>query len=55
MTTLHEQFPSYGFDEHKGYVTPEHQDALRTHGPCAEHRFSYINVRSARLHDRVAM
>jgi len=45
MTALHEQFPSYGFDEHKGYVTPEHQDALRQHGPCAEHRFSYINVR----------
>ena len=54
MTALHEQFPSYGFDEHKGYVTPEHQDALRTHGPCAEHRFSYVNVRGAvlRVDDR---
>ena len=49
MTALHERFPSYGFDEHKGYVTPEHQDALRLHGPCAEHRFSYVNVRGALL------
>jgi ribonuclease HII len=45
MTALHERFPSYGFDEHKGYVTPEHQHALGRHGPCAEHRFSYVNVR----------
>jgi len=45
MTQLHDRFPSYGFDEHKGYVTPEHQAALREHGPCHEHRFSYINVR----------
>ena len=44
MTELHDSFPSYGFDEHKGYVTPEHQDALREHGPCPEHRFSYVNV-----------
>ena len=34
-------------DEHKGYVTPEHQAALRAHGPCPEHRFSYVNVRGA--------
>ena len=54
MTALHETFPSYGFDEHKGYVTPEHQDALREHGPCPEHRFSYVNVRrSSVVHDRV--
>jgi ribonuclease HII len=49
MTGLHEHFPSYGFDEHKGYVTPEHQAALREHGPCPEHRFSYVNVRGSLL------
>jgi ribonuclease HII len=48
MTRLHEDFPSYGFDEHKGYVTPEHQAALAEHGPCGEHRFSYVNVRRSR-------
>ena len=29
---------------HKGYVTPEHSAALDEHGPCPEHRFSYVNV-----------
>jgi ribonuclease HII len=28
-------------------VTPEHNAALTEHGPCAEHRFSYINVANA--------
>lgn len=44
MAELHQRFPAYGFDEHKGYCTPEHQAALLAHGPCAEHRFSYLNV-----------
>src|SRR3954467_5330493 len=47
MVDLHARWPDYAFDEHKGYVTPEHQAALRRHGPCAEHRFSYVNVRGA--------
>jgi len=53
MCELHTRFPAYAFDEHKGYVTPEHQDALRRHGPCPEHRFSYVNVRGSLLRDRV--
>ncbi len=28
MVDLHGRFPHYGFDEHKGYVTPEHQATL---------------------------
>jgi ribonuclease HII len=44
MVELHEQWPQYGFDGHKGYVTPDHSAALREHGPCPEHRFSYANV-----------
>jgi ribonuclease HII len=47
MVELHEQFPAYDFATHKGYCTPEHQAALLTHGPCDEHRFSYVNVRGA--------
>jgi len=54
MVDLHERFPDYGFDVHKGYSTPEHQQALRTHGPCAEHRFSYVNVRGALVRDTEA-
>ena len=47
MVTMHDDYPVYEFAAHKGYVTPEHQDALRRHGPCSEHRFSYINVARA--------
>lgn len=46
MVQLHETFPAYDFCTHKGYVTAAHELALRTHGPCAEHRFSYANVRA---------
>lgn len=42
---LHEQHPQYGFDEHKGYPTPSHLAALRTHGACPEHRRSFAPVR----------
>ena len=44
MARLHERWPSYDFLGHKGYITPVHNAALDEHGPCAEHRFSYINV-----------
>jgi len=44
MTALHDTYPAYDFAAHKGYVTDGHSVALDTHGPCAEHRFSYINI-----------
>ncbi len=47
MTDLHVRHPAYGFDLHKGYATPEHTAAMAEHGPCVEHRFSYVNVRAA--------
>jgi ribonuclease HII len=47
MGELDLEFPEYGFAEHKGYVTPEHSNALTKHGPCTHHRFSYINVATA--------
>jgi ribonuclease HII len=46
MTELHERFPHYDFAQHKGYSTPEHMTALQQHGPCPEHRFSYVNVKA---------
>ena len=42
---LHTQHPHYGFDGHKGYPTPEHLAALRTHGACPAHRRSFAPVR----------
>ncbi len=44
---LHQRFPVYGFATHKGYPTPEHLAALRTHGACEVHRRSYAPVRDA--------
>jgi ribonuclease HII len=49
MIELHDEFPHYGFAGHKGYITKEHQAALADHGPCPQHRRSFINVRSLRL------
>jgi ribonuclease HII len=47
MVGLHETFPVYGFDEHKGYCTAEHGAALELHGPCEAHRWSFVNVLTA--------
>jgi ribonuclease HII len=47
MVALDELHPAYGFAEHKGYVTAEHSAALRSWGPCAQHRMSYANVIAA--------
>jgi ribonuclease HII len=44
---LHEAHPLYGFDEHKGYSTPEHLAALKLHGACAVHRRGFAPVREA--------
>jgi ribonuclease HII len=49
MSELHEDLPMYGFDEHKGYCTGSHGDALAVHGPSASHRWSYVNVAAAGL------
>jgi ribonuclease HII len=44
MRDLHERYPWYGFDRHKGYNTDEHEHALTEHGPCPAHRYSFVNV-----------
>lgn len=45
MLQLHEQYPHYGFAEHKGYPTAAHLAALRVHGVSAVHRKSFRPVR----------
>ena len=47
MRDLHERYPLYGFDRHKGYVTDEHVHALAEHGPSPVHRYSFVNVTRA--------
>ncbi len=45
MDALAEHHPGYGFERHKGYSTPDHQQAIRTRGPCAAHRKSFTFIR----------
>jgi ribonuclease HII len=47
MRDLDSVHPQYGLASHKGYATPEHRKALREHGPCALHRYSFAPVRAA--------
>jgi ribonuclease HII len=35
------EFPQYGFENHKGYGTKAHLEALRSHGPCRIHRQTF--------------
>ena len=41
MLKMHELYPGYGFDKHKGYGTKLHMEQLRRRGPCAIHRMSF--------------
>ncbi len=45
MQDLHLRHPQYGFNQHMGYPTEVHIQALRQHGPCLEHRRSFSPVR----------
>jgi ribonuclease HII len=45
MQELHQQYPQYGFNQHMGYPTEAHIEALRQFGPCKEHRRTFAPVR----------
>jgi ribonuclease HII len=45
MIKLHEEYPAYSFDQHKGYGTPAHLEALRRYGATPHHRRSFSPVR----------
>jgi len=45
MSELAIAYPQYGFNRHKGYPTPEHQAAIRQHGPSPIHRMSFKFIR----------
>ncbi|MBO8137734.1 MAG: ribonuclease HII [Desulfotomaculum sp.] len=47
MEKIHQQYPQYGFNKHKGYPTAEHLEKLRVYGPCTVHRMSYAPVMKA--------
>ena len=41
---LHQLYPVYGFDQHKGYGTAQHLQVLQVHGPAACHRMTFAPV-----------
>ncbi|HET6274359.1 MAG TPA: ribonuclease HII [Candidatus Cybelea sp.] len=49
MVELDREDSRYGFALHKGYSTPHHIAALRTHGPSVHHRANWWRVRDAQL------
>jgi ribonuclease HII len=46
LTQMAEQFPNYGFENHKGYATQDHRDALLKWGPCRHHRRTFAGCES---------
>ena len=45
MLRLHQKYPLYGFDRHKGYGTPQHMAMLKIYGPSPIHRLSFAPCR----------
>jgi ribonuclease HII len=45
MEDLEKKYPGYGFAQHKGYGTAEHQNSIRQLGPCPVHRMSFPFIR----------
>ena len=41
MLNFHKIYPEYGFDQHKGYATRKHREAISSYGPCLIHRKSF--------------
>jgi ribonuclease HII len=45
MRRIHGDFPGYGFEQHMGYGTAAHLQALKALGPCPQHRRSFAPVK----------
>lgn len=41
---MHQRYPAYGFDQHKGYGTAQHLKALQAFGPADCHRLTFAPV-----------
>lgn len=46
LLALHQQYPVYAFDQHKGYPTALHMERLQLHGVSPVHRKSYAPIRA---------
>jgi len=47
LVELDPVYPNYRFAENKGYATPHHIEALKTHGPCDQHRRNWWRVQAS--------
>jgi ribonuclease HII len=47
MVAMDQEYPGYGFANHKGYGTCQHQQALRQLGPLDIHRWYFAPVANA--------
>lgn len=45
MIAYEQEYPGYGFSQHKGYPTAQHVAALQNLGACPIHRLSFAPVR----------
>ena len=46
MDELHEQYPQYGFNQHAGYGTKQHLEAITQYGITPHHRKSFEPIKS---------
>lgn len=46
LAQLHQQYPEYALDQHKGYPTALHLERLKQHGVSPIHRKSYAPVKA---------
>ncbi|WP_107837899.1 ribonuclease HII [Metasolibacillus meyeri] len=46
MEELAQNFPQYGFEQHAGYGTKQHLEALAKYGPTIHHRASFEPIKS---------
>jgi len=47
MVAFSNIYPEFGFEQHKGYGTKQHLEALQRHGACPIHRQSFAPVKKA--------
>ncbi|WP_044795357.1 ribonuclease HII [Bacillus cereus] len=45
MKELGEKYPQYGFEQHMGYGTKQHLEAIQVHGVLDEHRKSFAPIK----------
>ncbi|NLY81001.1 MAG: ribonuclease HII [Lysinibacillus sp.] len=46
MEELHKQYPQYGFDQHAGYGTKQHLEAIEQYGPTIHHRKTFEPIKT---------